>query len=115
MWLDCDARHPYYYQEASIQGYSMSLLAKDQPEYVCSDCAREFSYYQSLGMGVDKGPETLLNYAEKHTGTCECCGATDFDVAHVSDYGYFYHGWQYKNPATHSGPGPAYVDDAKHL
>ena len=110
-WLDCDARHPYYYPEASVQGYGMSLLAKEQPEYVCGDCAREFSYYQSIGMGTDKGPEVLLKYAEKHSGTCECCGATNFDISHVSNYGYFYDGWQYKNPAIHSGPGPTYLDD----
>ena len=94
-WLDSGGRSPYFYPEASVQGYCFNLLAKEQPEYVCIDCAREFGYWTSIGDGLDKGKLNSLGNNHYHEGNCDCCGK-EFSLAHVKNYGYFYDGWQNK-------------------
>ena len=95
-WIDSNARSPYYYPEASVQGYGLSLIAKDQPEYVCRDCGAEFGYWTSNGHGIDKGKCHSIKDDYFHEGNCDCCGK-EFSLTHVKNYGYFYDGWQYKN------------------
>ena len=94
-WQDNNARAPYYYPEASVQGYCLSLLAKEQPKYVCRDCGNTHGYWTAFGQGVDKGPLTchILDNHDYHQGNCDCCGQF-FDLTDVKHYGYFYDGWQ---------------------
>ena len=96
-WQDNNARHPYYYEDASVNGYSLSLIAKEQPKYVCRDCGGEFGYWTSVGQGVDKGYCThhILKETDYHMDNCDCCGK-EFSVTDVKHYGYFYDGWQDK-------------------
>lgn len=96
-WYDNNARHPYYYPNASVYGYCLSLLAKEQPKYVCRDCGSEFGYWTSIGQGIDKGyfTSSILNETDYHEGHCDCCGK-DFSLTDVRHYGYFYDGWQDK-------------------
>lgn len=98
-WLDADGVAPYFYPEASVHGYCLSLIAKEQPEYVCSDCAHEFGYWTSLGSGMDKGKLKSFKDDHYHEGICDCCGKL-FSLTHVKNYGYFYDGWQDKNKSN---------------
>lgn len=94
-WLDANGITPHFYPEASVHGYCMSLIAKEQPEYVCRDCAFEFGYWTSFGDGVSTGKINSLQDNHYHEGICDCCGKP-FSLTHVKNYGYFYDGWQNK-------------------
>lgn len=86
---------PYFIKDISIESYCMSLLAKEQPKYVCIDCAREFSYWYSVGQGIGRGRQDSRELFDFHEGNCECCGQY-FSLTDVKNYGYFYDGWQDK-------------------
>jgi Zn finger protein HypA/HybF involved in hydrogenase expression len=83
---------PYFSQESGTERFKFSIIAKEQPEYVCMDCANEYSYWRALGHGLDKGAK--FSPQVSHTGTCDCCGQKEFSLYKLKDVGYFYKGWQ---------------------
>ena len=93
-WKDNNGRPPYFYPEASVGGYCLSLLAKEQPKYVCRDCGNTYGYWTSYGQGAYKGGDiSRLKETDYHQGNCDCCGQ-EFSLTDVKYYGYFYDGWQ---------------------
>ena len=97
-WRDSSAAYiPYWEGEkVNTESYSLKKLDSVQPEYVCQDCIREYSYHQTLGGGNDKGfsREFVREEFKSHNGKCECCNRSDIDLYKAKDVGYFYQGWQ---------------------